>query len=38
MAKPLVSDELWELIEPLIPVKPGRSAIPVASRCLIVRC
>lgn len=34
MAKPLVSDELWELIEPLIPVKarrfrhPGRKPLP----------
>ena len=24
MAKPLVSDELWNLIEPIIPVKPRR--------------
>src|SRR5919198_3865508 len=28
MAKPLVSDELWELIEPLIPVKPRRFRHP----------
>ena len=28
MAKPLVSDELWELIEPLIPVKPRRFVCP----------
>jgi transposase len=28
MAKPLVSDELWELIEPLIPVKPRRFCHP----------
>lgn len=34
MAKPIVSDELWEIIEPLIPKKkrrlryPGRKPIP----------
>ena len=28
MAKPLVSDELWGLIEPLIPVKPRRFLHP----------
>ena len=28
MAKPLVSDELWELIEPLISVKPRRFRHP----------
>lgn len=28
MPKPLVSDELWELIEPLIPVKPRRFVHP----------
>src|ERR671935_917356 len=28
MGKPLVSDELWELIEPLIPVKPRRFRHP----------
>ena len=28
MAKPLVSDELWELIEPLIPVKARRFRVP----------
>ena len=33
MAKPLISDELWEIIEPLLPVKkrrfrhPGRKPI-----------
>lgn len=28
MAKPLVDDALWELIEPLIPVKPRRAKNP----------
>jgi transposase len=28
MAKPLVSDELWYLIEPLLPVKPRRIRFP----------
>ena len=28
MARPLVTDELWELIEPLIPVKPRRFVHP----------
>lgn len=28
MAKPLVSDELWNIVEPLIPVKPRRTRNP----------
>ena len=28
MAQPLVSDELWSIIEPLIPVKPRRTRNP----------
>ncbi len=28
MAKPLLDDELWNLIEPLIPVKPRRKRLP----------
>ena len=28
MAKPLVSDELWHLIEPMLPVKPRRIRFP----------
>src|SRR6266540_4160506 len=31
MARPLVSDELWELIEPLIPQVNGATATPAAS-------
>ena len=32
MARPLVSDELWELIEPLIPVVPRRHRFPGRKR------
>ena len=32
MAKPLVSDELWELIEPLIPKVPRRRRFPGRKR------
>ena len=32
MAKPLVSDELWELIEPLIPRVPRRRRFPGRKR------
>ena len=38
MARPLVSDELWELIEPLIPKVNGGIAFPVASGSTIARC
>jgi transposase len=40
MAKPLISDELWEIIEPLLPVKkrrfrhPGRKPIDKATPLL----
>ena len=32
MAKPLVSDELWELVEPLIPLVPRRHRFPGRKR------
>ena len=32
MAKPLVSDELWELVEPLIPKVPRRQRFPGRKR------
>ncbi len=32
MAKPLVSDELWELVEPLIPKAPRRRQFPGRKR------
>jgi hypothetical protein len=32
MARPLVSDELWELIEPLIPKVPRRHRFPGRKR------
>jgi transposase len=32
MAKPLVSDELWELVEPLIPKVPRRHRFPGRKR------
>ena len=38
MAKPLLSDELWKRIEPLLPPpKPRRSDSPVASPLTIAR-
>ena len=32
MARPLVSDELWELIEPVIPKVPRRQRFPGRKR------
>ncbi len=38
MAKPLLSDELWKRIEPLLPPpKPRRFRFPVASPSTIAR-
>ena len=38
MAKPLASDELWEIVQPLLPApKPGGSAIRDASRWMTAR-
>jgi hypothetical protein len=38
MARLLVSDELWELIEPLIPSIQRRTAIPVGSESTTGAC
>ncbi len=38
MAKPLLNNELWNLIEPLIPVKPRRFCHPGRKRLPVRRC
>ena len=38
MAKPLVSDELWELVEPLIPEVERRYRFPGGSGSTTGRC
>jgi hypothetical protein len=38
MARPLVSDELWELIEPLTPQVKRRHRYPAASGWMTARC
>jgi hypothetical protein len=38
MPGPLVSDELWELVEPLIPKVPRRHRFRAASGSTTARC